>query len=288
MPEMFRLWSGVISCLLLILASSALGQVIFPENETNVGGLVLRGARSEEFRRAVRLLGQDANGATIREMEPYSALVLNASSRPILAAIIHYELIPASGVPSGYVIRCDNFNDPAFMFQPGSSLLITPVGIMYPERSLESDMRSAGRAGGSSGVTGTTAWPAKKALIEGNPKRLAISIDAVLDADGHLFGEDHTRNFDRFRALFRADTDLYGEVKAAFDRGESADAILNGFKSSENAVPRDRSDTPEYAYVRRKGMMRLALWLRIQTQGRDGIKEWLVNMARGTARQVER
>jgi hypothetical protein len=203
-------------------------------------GVELVCSGSPEFRAALAKGIDPAGLAALRPVEPWLVLVKNSSTRALVAVMIRYERVSASGQSTSLSsLWLTTQNIDRRKAHPGQSILMGPFGGF--SRVLRERLVMVDAQGASMDVQRRAAEVAGSAEIR-------ILLDAVVFDDGVLVGPDNGGLQAELRSYIRAERELHENVLAM--SGEARREYLAGISERTDVVALLADNSPEALYKR--------------------------------------
>ena len=177
------------------------------DNDLSSQGIRIRGAASQEFAADMARLVHGRLLPNLDWILPYSAIIENTSSLPLVAVVVQYELIAQNGNSTYDTILMNEFD------LESAARQMPPSAIRYIGPSRLARMVLNSKQPPPSHVIG--ALEAEAIEVGGSYAKLRevrIILDSVVFADGAMIGPDSFRAADRFNAWLQAESGLLREL----------------------------------------------------------------------------
>ena len=210
-------------------------------------GLALYPASSPEFEQILAARVDGESRTAIEAILPYSVILVNRSSSPLVAVVVRSDLTDATGrtTSSDMMVSTMNMNS---LIPVGAQILMTPVSglntVLRPDRPMSlspgDDLRRmVERRGGRFQ----------------SQSRVKISLDSVVYSDGSVLGPDTINNLARMNAWIEAERALINEVLRADSSTRSA--LLDDARAPRDVPPGSIDDLSDH---RRRAAQMISGW----------------------------
>ncbi len=183
-----------------------------------ISGIELLPGTSPEFEMTLRSFADADSVSSIRPIIPYSIVVKNNTTRPLIGITVRFYLAGASGRTVWHQMTVGTRSNRASnLIAPGEAVLVTP------ETGLNAVLRP-GLSLHTSDVPILKARLAKHAHLYSQQERLTISVDSVIFENGDVVGPDNARMLQMLNAWAAAEDAVTQQV--LLRHGSEVDAYL--------------------------------------------------------------
>jgi hypothetical protein len=204
-------------CLLLFLAlfwqvTNAPGAVVV--HPSSIPGVALIGPDDPSFHDAVTQVLDPSLTPTTNDWLPFSALITNNTSQPIVAVIVKWAKVRPDGIRGNLIVQREFFNSSRPRVEAGKSAVALP-GWVFLRPS-------------PSGLHDETNQPAHFSQLQTfqSATSVEVTLDGVLFASGQFSGPDETQGFKVLEAL-QFSRSVYSEASARNASGQPVAEVVN-------------------------------------------------------------
>jgi hypothetical protein len=244
-------WSvGFMTVCLSLKAASRIEYIGLPETRMK---LLSQGSADFDAILASRVDRQSLE--RIGPILPFSVILVNEASSPVIAVVVRAELLNAAGKTNHATVTLVTMNKRR-MFAPGSVMFLTPVGGLSTElrRDTPNTISDANYEQLERAIKH------RSDMFQGR-ESVRISLDSVVFGDGGVVGPDEAKTLERMNAWLQAERGVLeelqrcqpAEIRVFLDQVKSTPHNTNGSARAEFATQRVRTADMALMWVEQVG-----------------------------------